>query len=351
MKKKSQILFIFILVASISLHGQDTIPKQDHTGKIFTIVEQMPSFPGGEEAMMNFFSGNVKYPGVAKKNSVEEKVYVSFIVDTSGLIVNPKVIRGIGVGCDEEAPRVIKSMPKWSPGKQDGHSVNVIYNVHVDFIIKKDKRQSKVTISDPYRNGVELLKKGMFSEAISEFDKALTINESDVDAFYNRGVAKLRINNRTGACLDWSAAVAYGDVSSLNQINRFCDSLIIFKGDTVSMTQPNLIDAKKFDTTKDKVEVMPRFIGGEAVMLKFVAHNIKYPSEAMRKNIQGRIYVNFYIDKNGDVQNAKIIKGIGGGCDQEALRVVKLMPRWKPGTLDGRPVNVNYNLPINFTLK
>ena len=99
------------------------------------------------------------------------------------------------------------------------------------------------------------------------------------------------------------------------------------------------------------VEEMPSFPGGEDEMLKYVGKNIKYPPVARENGITGRVYVNFYIDKDGKVQNAKVVRGIGGGCDEEALRVVKSMPAWKPGKQNGRAVNVNYNLPINFTLK
>lgn len=99
------------------------------------------------------------------------------------------------------------------------------------------------------------------------------------------------------------------------------------------------------------VEEMPSFPGGEEKMLEYVAKNIKYPAIARENGITGRVYVNFYIDKDGKVQSAKVVRGIGGGCDEEALRVVRMMPQWKPGKQNGRAVNVNYNLPINFTLK
>jgi protein TonB len=99
------------------------------------------------------------------------------------------------------------------------------------------------------------------------------------------------------------------------------------------------------------VEEMPSFPGGEAKMLEYVAKNIKYPPMARENNITGRVYINFYIDKDGKVQNAKVVRGISPDCDQEALRVVRSMPQWTPGKQNGRAVNVNYNLPINFTLK
>ena len=99
------------------------------------------------------------------------------------------------------------------------------------------------------------------------------------------------------------------------------------------------------------VEEMPSFPGGEVKLFEFLQRNIKYPPVARENGIQGRVYVNFVVDKEGKIKDAKIVRGIGGGCDEEALRVVRAMPDWKIGKQNGRPVSVLYNLPINFTLK
>lgn len=100
------------------------------------------------------------------------------------------------------------------------------------------------------------------------------------------------------------------------------------------------------------VEEMPEFPGGgEAALLKYLGTNIKYPAIARENNIQGTVYVTFEIDQSGKVKGAKVLRGIGGGCDEEALRVVMNMPSWKPGKQRGKPVRVQYNLPVRFTLK
>ena len=99
------------------------------------------------------------------------------------------------------------------------------------------------------------------------------------------------------------------------------------------------------------VEDMPEFPGGgEAALLKYLGSNINYPPLATQNNIQGTVYITFEIDKTGKVKNARILRGIGGGCDKEAMRVVLEMPRWKPGRQRNKPVSVQYNLPIRFTL-
>lgn len=354
MKKihKGFLLSVGVFLYSLCCFAQDTLtPKNPYDDRIFTIVEEMPSFPGGEETMMNFIAQNIKYPPRARENNIQGRVYVNFILDTAGTVTRAKVVRGIGGGCDEEAIRVIASMPKWKPGKQNGQPVNVVYNLPVLFGDKGDENKAS-TNENHYNHGVELLKKEKFIEAIKEFDESIQVNKSDIDAYYNRGIAKLRMNDRSGACFDWSTSAIHGDANVFQQLNRFCDSLIIYEGDTVNTTQPKTIDTIEFVSKTDTgTEVMPHFPGGEKALLEFIFRNVKYPLKAKANGIEGKVYVTFYIDKNGGVGDPKIAKGIGGGCDEEVIKVVKLMPRWVPGKKGGKPVNVRFNLPVNFTVK
>jgi protein TonB len=99
------------------------------------------------------------------------------------------------------------------------------------------------------------------------------------------------------------------------------------------------------------VETMPSFPGGDEALFKFLGKNIDYPQMAADAGITGMVYVTFVIEKDGSVADARILKGIGGGCDEEALRVVKQMPKWSPGKQRGKSVKVQYNLPVRFTLK
>jgi protein TonB len=99
------------------------------------------------------------------------------------------------------------------------------------------------------------------------------------------------------------------------------------------------------------VEDMPSFPGGDAALMKYLGQNIKYPSIAKDAGIQGTVYVTFVVDEKGEVNDVKVLRSIGGGCDEEAIRVVESMPKWKPGKQRGKPVKVQYNLPIRFTLR
>lgn len=104
--------------------------------EIFTVVENDPEFPGGMEALYKYLAQNIKYPQLAKENGITGKVYVTFVVERDGSIANPKVLRDIGGGCGAEAIRVVKSMPKWTPGKQRGKAVRVQFNLPVVFNLK-----------------------------------------------------------------------------------------------------------------------------------------------------------------------------------------------------------------------
>jgi protein TonB len=99
------------------------------------------------------------------------------------------------------------------------------------------------------------------------------------------------------------------------------------------------------------VETMPTFPGGDAARMKFLQDNITYPQMARESGIQGIVYATFVVEPNGSVSDVRIMRGIGGGCDEEAIRVIKSMPKWNPGMQRGKPVRVQFTMPIKFTLQ
>jgi protein TonB len=98
------------------------------------------------------------------------------------------------------------------------------------------------------------------------------------------------------------------------------------------------------------VETMPTFPGGDAARIKYLQNNLKYPTMARESGIQGKVFVTFVVEKDGSITDVKVLRGIGGGCDEEAVRVIKNMPKWKPGKQRGKPVRVQFNMPIVFKL-
>jgi len=99
-----------------------------------------------------------------------------------------------------------------------------------------------------------------------------------------------------------------------------------------------------------RVDKQPAYPGGQDAMIKFLIENIKYPKDAIRKAVTGTVFVNFMVQADGTISEVKVLRGIGSGCDEEAIRVVKLMPEWIPGENKGKPVAVWYTLPIRFAL-
>ena len=105
------------------------------------------------------------------------------------------------------------------------------------------------------------------------------------------------------------------------------------------------------DEPYDFVEQMPEFPGGHKAILDFIGRHLRWPARAIRDYVEGRVYVKFVVDKTGQVQNPVVVKGLGAGCDEEALRVVKLLPRFSPGREKDKPVAVYYNVPVKFEIK
>jgi TonB family protein len=108
-------------------------PSSDYIGEVFTIVEKNPEFPGGEQAFNAFIANNLRYPEEAKKKGIAGDVYVKYIIRKNGSIANPEILKGLGAGCDEEAIRLVKALPKYKPGAQQGDPVAVAWNQRIKF--------------------------------------------------------------------------------------------------------------------------------------------------------------------------------------------------------------------------
>jgi len=120
---------------------------------------------------------------------------------------------------------------------------------------------------------------------------------------------------------------------------------------TIKFTAPVIISHGNDSVYYNGVEKMPQFPGGEEEMLKFIHDNLHYPPVAATAGIEGRVTIRFVVSRDGDVTDVKVIRGFDAACDKEAVRVVKLMPKWIPGRQEGRNVPVYYTLPIVFKLQ
>ena len=115
---------------------EEVVEVKPDVEEVFNVVEQQPEFPGGAAKMYQYLGKNIKYPSAAQRANVTGKVFLTFVVNTDGSIVSVETMKGNGFGCDEEAIRVVKTMPKWNPGKQSGRAVRVKYTLPVNFTLE-----------------------------------------------------------------------------------------------------------------------------------------------------------------------------------------------------------------------
>lgn len=128
-------------------------------------------------------------------------------------------------------------------------------------------------------------------------------------------------------------------------------TLLLFVMPALAFAQSDSAAApKKSDPKPVMVEKMPEYPGGNEAMYKFINKKLKYPRQARKNGIEGKVFIQFVIDTDGSVIDAKILKDIGYGCGEAALKVVNKMPKWKPGTVQNKPVKVAFTLPFTFKL-
>ncbi len=240
-----------------------------------------------------------------------------------------------------------------------------------------------------FEKGTEALDAKKYQEAISFL--SLSIDENPIaDAYFNRAIAYFDLGDTCIFCKDLKKASNFGDkqaeelysknclisiisneipdsiksrypdVTQLKTVHQKCSSEITVFGviGNSAYSKPiRLSELKNSALFADKVEVftivenMPQYPGGENARNQLLATNIIYPSAATKYGIQGTVYISFIVENDGTVSNVKVLRGIGGGCDEESVRVVKLMPKWTPGTQKGKPVRVLFNMPIYYKLQ
>jgi len=302
-----------------------------NSSPIFTMIENMPSYVGGAEERVRFFDENLRYPVSALKSGVQGTVYISIIVDSTGIITSAKIVKGIGAECDEEAMRVVGLMPKWIPGKHDGQYVRVILTIPVKFNIA---RQNTIRV-----------------------------------AYYNQAQADLKAGDTCKSCINLMTASTLGDKVASKEYENMCvkyetireapDSILMeYPGYNLTLISKPKCNSKivytYYNKKKERIssiyEVPPEFPDGEIGRTKFLQDNIRYPKLARVNGIEGTVVATFTMDETGQISDVKILRGIGGGCDEEVVRVIYLMPRWKPATLRGKPILVEFNMSINYSV-
>ena len=331
--KLSFVIWLSLLPSILFSQVVDRTQKNALGGDTSTVI--LPEFQGGTRRLYEYMIANYIFPPEALADSVSGHVSVSLTISSKGKAKDITVLNGLTAECNKEAIRIVKSILAWNPGKYMGQpaDMKILITVPVSIIKNLNKAQNFW-----YNKGVDFLSANNFSESITCFNTALALYEEDPDAHYNLGIARLKSMEASGACDDWIRAYELGDNESKNVFLQNCgDSTRIFN-----------IRQRKIFTVVDE---MPGFPGGDEGLMTYLSKNIHYPAVAREHGITGRVYVTFIVTETGRISNAKILRGIGGGCDEESLRVINEMPDWLPGKYHGKRVPVQYNIPISFSLK
>ena len=223
---KNSWVFMLLVLSIRTIAQSDSVKEAP-----FTLVEKMPRFPGGEEAMMQFVQKNIQYPQTAKELGIQGTSYITFIIEKDGDINDAKVLRGIpcGADLDYEAVRIIKSMPLWEPGTQNGRQVRVQFNLPIRFTLHNapyydcaHSQQIGKQVTEHYNAGVTYSENKEYEKAIIEFTKVLKLYPTDIDALYNRGVMYMKTEKKEEACNDWNKIKSLGHSDADDLINKYC---------------------------------------------------------------------------------------------------------------------------------
>ncbi|MES2629286.1 MAG: energy transducer TonB [Bacteroidota bacterium] len=306
--------------------------------EIHDLAEIMPSFPGGQDSLIKFLMASIHYPQDAMNAGIHGTVTVKFVVKNNGSISEVALGRSVYAQLDEEALRVVKSMPAWIPGSIRDQKVNVRKEIPIQFMLLGADVEGELTPElkstkslQSFGKGKTLMEEGNYARAEYFFTDALTMLPS-VDTYINRGLCRLAQSNEKGYCADLLNASIMGDRESEATFASKCTQY----------------PKDKLREESSGVQQQPSFPGGPDAFLEYLTTNKRYPEAARVNGKSGTVTVSYTVSPKGKIQEVKIEQGICPELDQEALRLVSSMPDWTPGKMNGKFVGVRFNLPVKF---
>ncbi|MBA4321295.1 MAG: hypothetical protein C0408_00610 [Odoribacter sp.] len=344
--------------------------KKEIPSEVFVVVEEMPQFPGGDEALLKFISTNVVYPKTAKDKNIQGRVIVRFVVGSDGTVRDAEVLKSVDPELDAEALRVVSSIPKWQAGLQGGEPVDVYYSIPIVFALAPPDQMNRPRFVVSGNDTIYFMatERPVFPGGNPAFSKFKSENLKYPDAAKSNmlgGTVMVQfIVNENGSLSDLSISLGISpslDAEAL-RVAKLMPSWqpgkekgravkvrgsVNFNFDLPSSGTLSYIAPGEVFVV---VEQMPRFPGGDSTLMKFISSNIQYPKNAKEKNIQGRVILRFCVTFEGKIAKIGVLKGVDDELDFEAIRVIKMLPEWQPGMQGGKPVNVWYAVPIAFKL-
>lgn len=195
--------------------------------------------------------------------------------------------------------------------------------------------------------GLSLINSGNFQNANAFYSNAISEDQSNSHAYFNRAVTNWAMSDTLSACRDWSAVLALGDTEMFNLLDSRCHGSMIIANDTIPKAKYHSMFAKAGANdihAKTVVSEMPEFPGGNEKLAEFISTHLRKPKEGKK----GMVYVNLLISPKGKIVYPYVARGLGNNYDKEALRMIRSMPDWKPGKQNGKPTYVRTSVPVRF---
>jgi len=296
---------------------------------VYSFVEKMPEYPGGEKEVVKFLSQTMRFPEEAQKKGEHGKVIVQFVISKTGKVENAKVLKGVSPDLDNEALRVIGLLPAWIPGEQNGEKVSVYRIIPILF--------QNVSPEDAWEANEKTLvvidnvkMPSIFNPTIINYDKFASVVV--LKPFPEKEKSKL-----------------------MSKYGKQAENGVILVTTNKKEIQFSLSDSvlntiKNGDSTCKEEAILPEFPGGEDKMTTYIADSLQYPFIAQRTKTQGKVMVQFMVDAAGKVSNASIVRSADYYLNREAIRVINAMPAWTPGTKCGTKIDFYVTVPVIFKL-
>ena len=326
------ILSAFLLSFTGNIHASSVkvLDKQDTlrtTGttkdSVYTFVEKMPQFPGGEKEVIKFLSKTMQYPVEAQKKDEHGKVIVQFVISKTGKVEKAKVLRSVSPELDNEALRVVGLLPDWIPGEQNGEKVAVYRIIPILFQNVSPEEAwvanvKTVVVIDNVKMPAN------FNATILNFDKFESV--SILKPFPEKEKSRL-----------------------MSKYGKQAENGVLLITSNKTEIQYSLADSLSNKTCKEEI-TMPTFPGGEEKLLSYIADSIQYPFVAKRLKTQGKVFIRFMVDVAGNVSNATVQRSVDYFLNKEAVRVVNTLPDWTPGAQCDKKLNFIVTVPVDFKL-
>jgi TonB family protein len=336
---------------------------------LYTYSKEMPKFPGGNDALKKFKSENIKYDQKLKDLGVEGLISVNVIIEKDGTLSNLKILNGVSPSLDNEAMRVTKIMPAWEPGKENGKVVRFRYMISFEFlsaprepIEHKDGEPFVVVEEMPVYPGGDsaLLSYIAKNTKYPEISKTNNIQGRVITRFCvteTGTIDRVTILKGVSPELDSEALRVVKSIPAFKPGKQGGKEVPVWYMVPITFAlAPSSADGKSsppppLPPPPSGYDEIPVFKGGEVAMLKFINSKIVYPPEAKEKKLSGKVRLMICIDTDGSVNDANVMTGTDPLLAAEASRVVRLLPKWTPGKLEGTPVKVWYPVNVTFTIK